>query len=472
MAGIGFELRRLGRQQSLLAPVAMMGHAAIVAAGPWIVTMVAMMAIGWLCQEQSRAVTTDFRVATIYAFALSQVITAPIVIVATRMLADALYARRLGSINPLFQTALVAAALATTVLTPLVLGGLFGASAATVLTGTLCCSLVGMIWVSLAFCGAVRDVGAITAAFIAGLLVAVAATTLAARRGLAGPGMVLGFCSGLAVILFGLMARVLATFPQQAQGFQAAMRNFAAGIVRYRVLALGGLAAYVAIWIDKWVFWGGPAGEQAPNGLTHAPIYDSAMFIAYLAIVPALALFVASIETEFFDKYRRFYIEMSHHATLGQIRRNGADLEATAMRMVTSVAVVQATLCTIVALSAPVIVAASGLSYSQTAILRLGAVSALFQFLFLSCASLLLFFARDAMFLALQTLLLVLQGALAAATLALGSEYYGFGSVLACVACSLLAFFALERTIRDIGFLTFIVGNHRKAVIGQEGSSP
>jgi hypothetical protein len=39
-------------------------------------------------------------------------------------------------------------------------------------------------------------------------------------------------------------------------------------------------------------------------GLVSAPVYDGAMFVAYLTIIPALGLFVTSIETSFFEDFR------------------------------------------------------------------------------------------------------------------------------------------------------------------------
>ena len=54
--------------------------------------------------------------------------------------------------------------------------------------------------------------------------------------------------------------------------------------------------------------WAGAVEQMIHDmGLVHAPLYDSAMFIAYLAIIPALALFVTHVETSFFEKYRAYY---------------------------------------------------------------------------------------------------------------------------------------------------------------------
>ncbi len=301
MAGIGFELRKLVERDSLVAPVAALSHAAVIAAGPWIFTMLALGLVSALCALPADDGTlTGFRVAVIYAFALSQVATAPVVIVATRITADAIFLRKIERIRPLFVAALAVGAILTELLTALAYIGLFRMPLEDAVPGVICCTLVGMVWVSLSFCGLVRDYSAVTASFIFGLFAAVLLSVGAMWQGFGTSGMLLGFCMGLAVVFFALTARVLLTFPQPLRQIVEPFITLISGMRHYWILALGALVATVAVWIDKWIMWASPIGERSQNGLWHAPTYDSAMFIAYLAIIPALALFVTTLETTFF----------------------------------------------------------------------------------------------------------------------------------------------------------------------------
>jgi uncharacterized membrane protein len=463
MAGIGFELRKLVERDSLVAPVAALGHAAVIAAGPWIFTILALVLITALSGPQGNEESlSEFRVVVIYAFALSLVATAPIVIVTTRLTADAVFLGEFESVRPLFAAALALGATLTELVTVLIYVGLFGMPFEDALPAVICCTFVGMIWVSLSFCGLVRDYSAVTAAFLVGLFAAVVLTTGAIWQGLGTSGMALGFCVGLAVIFFALTSRVLATFPQTVQQAADPFLTLIAGMRHYWALALGALVAALAIWIDKWIMWVSPIAERAQNGLPHAPTYDSAMFIAYLAIIPALALFVTTLETTFFAEYRKYYGSIASHATLAHIRRNAGELALETLRSLTRIVVGQAALCAIVALAAPIIVTATGLHFQQIGILRMGAIGAAFQFVFLACSSLLLFFARDRHYLCLQLLFLLLQAGLTSGTIALGVEFYGLGYLVACLVCGLISFFTLESTMQDLEFLTFVVGNCRR----------
>ena len=456
MAGIGFRLRALSERESLLSPVASIGHAAVIAAGPWLFTVIALALISSLTSQSVPASTVEgFRLLIIYAFAVSLVAVAPVVIVASRMVGDAIYIGAYSRIRALFLAALL---VASGVCAGVALIGcllLFGLGGAETIAGVSCCVVVGLIWVALAFCGAVRDYKGITIGFFLGLMVAVMASAWAAMMGAGSAGMVWAFDGGLMLIFCVLASRVLATFPQPVMAIVPPLALLVAGLWQFRRLAAGGFVAAVALWADKWIVWAGPSGIVHELGLVHAPLYDSAMFTAYLAIIPALALFVTHVETSFFERYRSYYAAIRTHATLGQIEQKAAALEQATARTLTHITLVQAALCLIVVLGASSIVELSGLHYQQVGILRLGALGALFQFVFFSATSLLLFFERHAQFLWLQVMFLVLQVVMTALTVHLGPATYGLGNLVACVFSGLTALVVLEATMRKLTFITF-----------------
>lgn len=458
MAGIGFRLRSLSEQDNLLSPVASIGHAAVIAAGPWLFTVIALALISSITSQAVPAQAVEgFRLLVIYAFAISLVAVSPFVLVASRLVGDAIYARSYARIRPLFVACLLLCG-GVAFLTSLVAYlAVFTLTLPEAISGSSCCALVGLIWVALAFCGAVRDYRGITFGFFIGLC---AAVVLAAWVGLANvgsSGMVWAFNAGLMIIFCMLASRVLATFPQPVSDIGPPLRFLVASLGRFSCLALGGLLSAIAIWIDKWIVWAGPARVTHDMGLVHAPLYDSAMFTAYLAIIPALALFVTHVETSFFEKYRAYYEAIRTHATLKQIEDKALLLERTTVRTLTHITMVQAALCLIVVLGAPSIIEVSGLHFQQVGILRLGALGALFQFVFFSATSLLLFFERHFQFLLLQALFLTLQIGLTALTVKMGTSYYGLGNLVACVISGVLSLAVLERTMKNLTFLTFFV---------------
>jgi len=459
MAGIGFELRKLSRDQSLSGIVGALGHAAVVAAGPWIFTIVSLAAItGVTEQVAGRATLASFRAVIIYAFAVSLVLTAPITIVSMRLLADALWLRQPQRVRPLLFGAFIlsiafvslgVAAMAIYFRMPLPLSlALLSAS----LT-------VALIWVALSFCGAVRDYRGVTVAFAGGLLLSVVAGISAALMDLGAAGIAAGFIAGLAVTFILLSLRVLATFPGRLDAPEEGLAAILNGLNVYWPLALGALAATVGVWIDKWIFWFSPIGETVEGGLVHAPLYDSAMFIASLVIIPALATFVVNLETDFFERYQSYFSTIATHGTLQQIETARQHLAQRTLDNLVLITVAQVGVCAVLILSAPMIVESLGLQFQQIAILRFGALGAVFQFIFIAATSMLLFFDRRRLYLALQVAFLALNAGLTGLSVWLGETYFGVGYFAASLIASMIAFLVANSTFDRLNFLTFIGNN-------------
>ena len=459
MAGIGFQLRKLSRQDTLSSVVMAAGHAAVIAAGPWLFTILSLAGITLTTDRVAGLETLSaFRIVIIYAFAISLVLTAPVSMVATRLVADALWLKRPEQVPPLLIGAFtLALAIVATGVGLLIAYFRPPVSIAIVLAAAS--MLVGLIWIVLSFCGAVRDYRGVTLSFLVGLLVSVIGSITAAIVGFGAAGIAWGFVIGLTVTFFGLTSRVLATFPQPVGDPLAGVRALIAGLDSYWRLALGALLGTLAVWIDKWIFWFSASGEQLSVGLLHAPLYDSAMFIASLGIIPALSAFVLRLETDFFDRYQQYYATISSHGTFNQIDGARQRLHAYTLDNLTLITVVQIGICAVIVLTAPLIVDALGLQFRQVSILRYGALGAVFQFVFIACSAMLLFFDRRRLYLGLQAMFLGLMAGLTMLSVRLGDEFYGVGYFAACIIAGFLAYRLANRTFTNLNYLTFIGNN-------------
>ncbi len=460
MAGIGFRLRDLSRRGTVSSILAAAGHAALIAAGPWIFT-IASLALITLATDRvaGLAALADFRAIVIYAFATSLVFSAPITIVATRLVGDALWLRRPQDVPGLFvaATALAMPPVAAAVAAEIAYFRPPAAIAVVLMAASL---VVSMIWVAVAFSGAVRDFRGITLSFVAGLGLAVALCVGAAVLDAGAAGIAVGFIAGLTITAMGLASRVLATFPQALSGgIFGPVAEVLRGMGTYWTLALGAILGAAGVWIDKWVFWFSSAGESVSSGLLHAPIYDSTMFIASLSLIPALAAFVMRLETGFFERYQQYYATISAHGTLAQIEGARQRIASYTLDNMVLITIVQAGLAAILVLMAPILIDALSLQFRQIAILRFGALGAMFQFVFIAATALLLFFDRRRLFLLTQVLYLVLNASLAIVSLRLGEDFYGVGYFVAAVASALVAFWVAGSTIERLNFLTFIGNN-------------
>jgi uncharacterized membrane protein len=460
MAGIGFALGSLYRSHTIADRAAAYAHASIVVAGPCIVAVLCIWLIGAFMADSVEQVTVAaFRALVIYCFAISFIVTAPIAYVSARVVSDKLHERDVTSVSAIMLAAIALTAITTVSIAAPVFRLLFDLDDAVLVATIVDCALIAFVWIGALFCGVTRDYGSITGFFAAGMLVALMAVTLLHPYWPNLAGMVWAFGFGVSVILFGLLGRILATFPFAVRNLATPWRALMRGLVGYWPIALGGLVGAVAAWIDKWIVWLSPIGQHIAFGLVHAPLYDSVVFLSYLIAVPAYAAFFLRLEVRFFAHYRRYYSDILGHATLRQIEANGKKLRDATLSAMTGIMIPQAAICAVVTLTAPLIIELLGMQFRQVGILRLGVVGASFQFLFMTCSSLTLYFDRRIVFLALQVAYLLLNAGCTLATLSLGMNYLGLGFLAASVIAAALAYLALVDTLHRLDYLTFIANN-------------
>jgi uncharacterized membrane protein len=468
MAGIGFQLRRLQKKETISAIVASAGHAAMIAAGPWLFTIIALASITLTAERIAGLdVLANFRAIVIYAFASSLVLSAPAVMVTTRLIGDYLWLKQPEKIRPLLIGGLVVVVAAVGAGVAAMLA-FFRLSPGPSLVLAAMSLVVALIWITITFCGAVRDYRGVTLSFLTGLAFAMLATIGVSILGFEAVGMAWAFTAGLTITWIGLVSRVVATFPHPVRDPLEGARAILQAFGPYWSIALGALLGTMGVWIDKWVFWLSPAGEAVESGLLHSPRYDSSMFIASLLLIPALSSFVTNLETGFFERYQQYYATIGSHGTLSQIETARVRLARYTMESLALISVTLVGLAGIVLLTAPIIVDALAMQFRQIAVLRYGAIGAVFQFVFIAASSMLLFFDRKRRYLYVQAVYLVLNAGFAALSLRLGEDFYGAGYFVANLIGALIAYRMIERTFARLNYLTFIGNN--PSIIARAGN--
>src|SRR5690606_7800822 len=102
----------------------------------------------------------------IYAFALSLLATMPVVNVAIRQVADDIFLGDLHEVRPHYVAALILSALTSFAVAGAVLAIVLDVSGIDLVVALAATTVVGLIWPSLAFCGATRDYSGITSGFV------------------------------------------------------------------------------------------------------------------------------------------------------------------------------------------------------------------------------------------------------------------------------------------------------------------
>src|SRR5436190_5926207 len=214
MTGIGFALDRLYRSTSLTDRVASFAHASVIAAGPCLLSVLCIWLISATISElEGKNIIASFRALIIYSFALSFVVTAPIALVSARLISDKLHDLRLADIPAIMLAAFGASAVLLVGCASALFGLPLDLQSAAVIAAVANCALIGLIWVACLFASVTRDYTSVTVFFGIGMAVAVVAVTLGYSLRSDLQTMLWGFNLGLAATLFGLVARIIATFP-------------------------------------------------------------------------------------------------------------------------------------------------------------------------------------------------------------------------------------------------------------------
>lgn len=455
MAGIGFVLRRLAKEDNLIGLVQAYGHSALASAGPWLFTVLALggiMAIG--VRLVHIEVLFEFRAIIVYNFAFSLVFTGPIYMVATRYLADRIYEK-----NVTWAPGMMIGSLLLTYGTQFPIVAWFYLFYAKLTPGMALGAVVNFflisgIWLVSVFVTALKDYKAVTRAFALGMILSVFASGWLAQH-FQTAGMLSGFSIGLLFIIGSLMAKVFSEYPYRYKAPFDVLGHFK----KYWELAVSGVVYNVAVWIDKWVMWFAPEREEMKSGLILYPNYDSAMFLAYLTIVPSMALFIFSVETNFYEHYLRFYRDIQNKANFKKIQRNHAAIIESIFRSARSFVIVQGSLCALIILIAPNLFQALNINYLQIGIFRYGVLGAFFHVLLLFLMIMLSYFDNRRLTIYIQISFMVANGVFTWMSMQLGFEYYGYGYFLSSLFTFVVAAILTFRYVYDLPYHTFVTTN-------------
>jgi uncharacterized membrane protein len=457
MAGIGFTLKRLIGRDNLIGIVSAYAHAAFASTGPWLITVLALGGITLFYSEYFPTnELIDFRIVVVYNFGFSLMFSAPVFMVVTRYLADNIYDRNVTHTPTVLLKSLV---LLYAIIAPL---AIFYYGFYTIQELSMRLSAIGnlflisSVWVLGVYVTSLKDYQSVSISFIVGMGLAIFFAQLF-KTDYGAVGMLNGFNIGLIYIVFSLVAKIFAEYPYRLTE-KTGLRSY---YRKYWELALGGLFYNAAIWIDKWIMWyWAPEAVMLPSRMAHYPHYDTAMFLAYLTIVPAMALFIFSIETNFFLRYQRFYEDILGHKPLSVIRENHSKIISTLLGSARNFFVIQGTITLLAILLAAKILDILNINYMLISIFRLGVLGAFFHVLMLFEMIILSYFNCRKLTMTIEGIYLLTNAVFTFGCIDLGFPYYGYGYFLSSLLCFGLTSIVLFSHIQKLPYHAFITNNN------------
>lgn len=455
MAGIGFELRKLMQRDTLLGLMQTYTYAGIISSGPWVLSILGILVIGVMSFSVviPDILITQFQVSVTWLIALSLILTGFVQLAFTRYTADQHFGKHDDTILPafngllLFQTAL---------------SGLLGALAViflfpeqSVMYRLLMLSgfvVICDIWLAAIFLSSMKHYKAILVIFAIGYGIAVSAALLMRPFGL--EGLLGGFVLGQFVLLIGMITLILRNYPSSK--FISA-RFFTRKDIYFTMVGTG-LFYNLGYWIDKFMFWLHPAtGAQVIGPLHSSLIYDIPVFMAYLSIIPAMAVFLVKMETDFVEYYNRFYDAVREGSSLEYIETMRNEMVYIVQQGIYQIIKVQTIAALVLYIAAPVILDYLNISELYLPLLFVNLVSAGLQVVFLAVLNVFFYLDKRWETFFLTGAFVLLNGVFTAVTLALGPKFYGYGFAVALLLVNMAAFWVLNRKLDQLEFDTFMM---------------
>lgn len=460
MAGIGFELRKLLRHNGYLGIVRAYSYAGIVGAGPWVVSILGVVLLGILSVNHvfPPQLVSEFQTSVTYLISASLMFAGIWQLAFTRYVADRLFNGERGQVLPNLNGLLVSAMGTAFVLAVTATYFLFSGTGLVyrlLLTGLF--SLLTGVWVVAVMLTGLKHYRAIVAAFAVAYGTTLGVGLILRPFGLI--GLLFAFFIGQFLLFLGLLAVIYKNYP--SQHFLAF--DFLKPGRMYGSLLACGFFYNAAIWADKYVFWFTQNTSQSIIGpLRASAIYDLPIFLAYLSIIPGMAVFLMRVETDFVEYYDRFYEAVREGGSLSHIRNMRNGMVTSAKNGIFDIIKVQSLTTIIAFVLGPSILRLLGISLLYIPLFKIDVVGAGLQVALMGILNIFFYLDRRKRVVALTALFLVLNLILSILSTHMGLYFYGYGFSISLLVSVLTGLVWLDQDMEQVEYQTFMLQPWRR----------
>ncbi len=457
MAGIGFELKKILKEDRLFSLLKMYSYSGMLSAGPWVISIIAILFVGFIniaSEQGGHGTTASFQIVITYAIALasSLVITGFIQLPFTRYIADLIFAGREDEVLSSYLSTLFVSWL---------VGFVLGAPLAfVVFSDQSLLFVVSIIGTFLVLCGVwISNILAISLKYYKSVLLAYAiayGSIVFASYMFANSleTLVIIFFLGNALLLVVLMTLIIKSYSASY------LINF--GFFRdknfYWSLALAGLFYNLGAWIDKFIFWYHPStGTNIIGGLNASVVYDMPIFIAYLSIIPGMAIFFFRLESDFADQNDLFFNAVRDGSTLEMIERYRDGMVDIIRHSIREIMVVQGIINILLFLGASKLFALLNIPQLYLGLFYILTIGAQLQLGFMSVLAYLYYLDRRVVAMWLSIAFFVLNLVLTFASIYLGPASFGYGYAVSLLIVFVASLIVLRREMKGLVYETFML---------------
>ncbi len=457
MTSIGSEIRKILARDSYWSVLRAYGYAGLVSGGPWVLSILSIMMIGILAvvlgvaQKEVNA----FQICVTYLMAGSLIWTGGMQLMFTRFVADQTYTSNKAEVLPnLFGVLLVTMAGGFMWAAPFIFWFFLTEPFFQRLLLLSNFVILSGLWIALIFLSGMKAYRRIVWTLVRGYSLGIFVALLASPWEL--NGLLLGVLIGHGYLFFSFLHYIVREYPGRSLlkfDFFRNRRSF------YSLFVVGTLY-YLAVWIDKFIFWFVPHTSEAVIGPLRASIiYDLPIFLAYLFILPGMAVFLVTMEADFSEQHERFYRAVREGDTLMHIEYRRDQMVYAARQGIYEIFKVQGLTVVLCLLWGRDLLHVVGISPLYIHLFYIDVVAVSVQVLLMAILNVLFYLDARREVLIITSCFFITNLIFTFATLHLGAETFGYGFAASVTLSAFLSLFILARKFNRLEYETFMLQN-------------
>jgi uncharacterized membrane protein len=457
MAGIGFELKKILKRGTLSSMLETYTISAALSSGPWVISMIVIMLIGFVSFSISQNTTQSSEFQSIITYVLmlasSLIFTSFFQLPFTRFVADRIFEKKEYLVLPNFLgLLLVIFGIGTLFIIPFSLWFFYSQSNLFLLLFMATFLVLNGVWISNILATSLRFFRITIFAYLAGyILIFILAIFL---RPYGKEGLLTAFLAGNMVLLFILLMAIIYHYPSH----YLIRFDFFERKSFYFKLGITGLFYNFGIWIDKLIFWYSPlTGYQVIDRLHTSIVYDMPIFLAYLAIIPGMAVFFYRLEAEFSENYDKYYDAVRTVGTLRIIREERYKMIQTIRVALREILIIQGIFNIIIIMVAQPLFTMLKIPQLYLSLFYIDLLGTQLQLGFMSVLAILFYLDRQKEAMVLSILFFLFNAAGSYISIALGPYFFGYGFTTALLVLFVISLLWLRYIMKRLEYETFML---------------
>lgn len=456
MAGIGFELRRVLKEDRLLSLAKVYGYSALLSSGPWVISIIAIIIVGFIniatMGSQSSAVKYQIVITYAIALASSMVVTGFMQLPFTRYIANMIFAGREDEVLPSYFGSLLVVWVTGLLFVYPFLSFVFKGQSPFFMIMALATFLVlSGVWISNILAASLKYYHSVLVAYIVayGMIL-----VLSIYHGDTLEKLIFIFFLGNAILFVILLSLIVKSY----ESTRLVSIGFFKDENFYWTLGFAGLFYNLGVWVDKFIFWYHPlTGNPVIGKLNASIVYDMPIFIAYLSILPGMAIFFFRLEADFAEKYDLFFNAVRDGGTLDMIKRYRNEMSDIVRHAIREVIIIQGIVNVILFISAPHLFNWLNIPQLYLGLFHIVTVGAQLQLGFMAVLAILYYLDRRKIAMKLSILFFVLNGVLTFISIYQGPAMFGYGYSVSLLIVFTMSVLVVKKELRELDYETFML---------------